>query len=145
MRTSQGATKRFWYSVPTVMPSSATSASARLAARHLAVPELAPDDQHQPGEAEQQAEPLARRRRGDGPARRAARQPERGQHRLQADQQRDRAGADAGLHRRPDAAEVARLHQHAGDREVHPLRAAARPGARAASAIQTTKQSADSA
>ena len=60
--------------------------------------------------------------------RRVARQPERGQHRLQADQQRHRAGADARLHRRPDAAEVAGLHQHAGDGEVHHCARPARPG-----------------
>ena len=43
VRTSHGATKRFWYSVPAVMPSSASSASARLRRRDLAAAQLAPD------------------------------------------------------------------------------------------------------
>jgi hypothetical protein len=85
--------------------------------------ELLPDHQQQAGQAEGQSGPLAARYFAA-----AAGDPDRRQHRLQTDQQRRQPGAHAGLDGRPDAAQVARMHQHAGDGQVAPLAPAARPG-----------------
>ena len=108
------------------MLSSATIARREVRGRHLAA-ELRPDDQRDAGEAEHQTEPPPRRHRRRPARLGAARQPERGQHRLQSDQERRRAGAEPRLHRRPHAAEIAGLHQHSGDGEVQPLRPLGRP------------------
>ena len=83
---------------------------------------LARHHQHQPGKAENQTQPLPLGHFGAG-----AREPDGGEHRLQTNNERRQTRAHPRLDGHPDAAEVARVHEDTGDREVHPLGAVARP------------------
>jgi hypothetical protein len=81
------------------------------------------DDQRHAAEAEREPDPLAR---GHALAEERCRG-ERGEDRLQADDQRREPGRHAGVDRGEDPAQVAAVQQHAGDRDVDHLRAGRRP------------------
>ena len=144
VRTSQGATKRFWYSVPMVMrqqrdraPAPGSPASPRR--RACGQTTSAGRRGRAPGRAHWRADtadaPLARARDSQSAVSTGCRPT-------------SSATVPApmpGLHRRPDAAEVAGVHQHAGDREVAATARGRAARRRAPSAIQTPKQTTDSA
>jgi hypothetical protein len=78
--------------------------------RRLAGRDLLVHDQVNAGDTEQQAEPLPRQH----PLAEPAIGQRRGQHRLQADHQRDQAGRQPVLDRSEHAAEIETVHQGAG-------------------------------
>ena len=128
-----------------VMPSSAIDRQRQVRRRDLAAAQLAPDDQRQPGEAEHEAEPLARRHRARAAATAHAPVSQSAVSTgCRPTSSAAGAGADARLHRRPDAAEVAAcISMPMTARCSH----CARPRGQAAraSAIQTPKQTTESA
>jgi hypothetical protein len=111
VRKSNCGQKRFWYSVPLVIDSKASTQQA----------DFRVHDQPHAAQAEQQAQPLAR---GDAFADQG--RGEGGQDGLQADDQGRQPGGHADLDRAPDPAQVAGLQQESGHR--HMQDAAVRPG-----------------
>ena len=92
--------------------------------RDLADTELAPQDQRQTHEPQQQAQPFTGRHSdvaSGGCCGCGGRQPHRREHGLQPDEQCHRAGADAELDGRPDTTEIARVHQRPTHGQVQPL------------------------
>ena len=118
VRTSQGATKRFWYRVPAVMLSKAPKASRKFRRVDFAQPQLLPHHQGQARRSRAPGRPIAAARYRAA----ARRDPDGGEHRLQAHQQRHQARAHAQLDRGPHAAQVAGVHQDAGDGQMPDLR-----------------------
>jgi hypothetical protein len=132
VRQSKLGQKRFWYSVPAVMPASAARAG-HSASRPKPLPSLPETTMATPTKPSTRPEPLPRQHR-------FVQQPagaDGGQQRLDADHQAGYAGRQALRDRDEYAAEIDRVHQQAGDADVEPLpRASVGQGARVASAIR---------